>query len=107
MASDHRFPFERLDVYRCALEVARWMRTARWPTGTSQLKDQGTRAADSMVLNIAEGSGRRGAAGRNHLRIAHGSAAEVVAVLDLVDLPEREEHQALVRRVGAMLSRMR
>ncbi|MSP55613.1 MAG: four helix bundle protein [Myxococcales bacterium] len=44
--------------------------------GGSHLRDQLQRAADSVVLNIAEG--------RAHFRIAAGSAAERCAALDLI-----------------------
>lgn len=101
------FAFEQLDVYRLSVAVARWMRQAPWPTGTAHLKDQGTRAADSTVLNIAEGCSRGGNPGRNHYRIAQGSAGEALAVLDLVDLPGGRDQQQLLRRVGAMLQRMK
>lgn len=101
------FTFEQMDVYRLALSVARWMRRAPWPAGTAHLKDQGTRAADSTVLNIAEGCSRGGKPGRNHFRIAQGSAGEALAVLDLVDLPAGTDQQQLLRRVGAMLHRMK
>ena len=104
---DLSFSFERLDVYRCAVTVARWIRQAPWPAGSAHLKDQGIRAAQSMVLNIAEGASRGGQPGTNHFRIAKGSAGEVLAVLDLVDLPGGAEQQQLLRRIGAMLHRMR
>ncbi len=58
------------------------------------------------MLNIAEGSGRRGDAGANHHRIAHGSAAEVNAVLYLVDLPGAPDTQHRLRRIGAMLHKL-
>ena len=101
------FDFEGLDAYRVAVDVARWMRGVRWPTGTSHLKDQGTRAADSMVLNLAEGVSRGGKPGRNQLRIAQGSAGEALAVLDLVDLPGAKDQQVKLRRVGAMLQKLK
>ncbi|MFK7928975.1 MAG: four helix bundle protein, partial [Myxococcota bacterium] len=72
-------------------------------------KDQGCRAMDSVSLNLAEGVGRgrrAPAAGRNHLSIALGSAAEACAVLDLVDLPGGNEVQAKLRRVGIMLLKL-
>ena len=72
---------ERLDVYRVALDVARWARATEFPRGDSALRDQAKRAADSAVLNIAEGSTQRGRARANHYRIAAGSAAEACAVL--------------------------
>ena len=101
------FAFENMDVYRLARGVARWMRQTTWPTGASHLRDQGTRAADSIVLNIAEGLSRGGKPGRNHFRIAQGSAGEVLAVLDLIDLPGGAEQQQLLRRVGAMLQKLK
>lgn len=100
---EHRFDHENLDVYRLALEVARACIGLRIPTGRSHLRDQILRAADSTVLHIAEGRARGGDAGRNHDRIALGSAAEACAGLDLVGSPEALAEQPKLRRVGAML----
>ncbi len=86
-----------------ALEVARACVAMRIPTGRSHLRDQLQRAADSVVLNVAEGRARGGDAGRNHFRIAAGSAAEACAALDLVGSAEAAAEQAKLRRVGAML----
>jgi four helix bundle protein len=107
MDSIFTFRFERLDVYRLSLAVARWMRKVKWPTVMAPLKDQGIRAADSMVLNIAVGSARGGKAGQNHYRIAQGSAGEALAVLDISALTNCSEQQQRLRRVAAMLQRMR
>ena len=101
-----RFAHENLDVYRLALEVARWFPTVAVPRGRASLREQGCRAADSVVLNIAEGRARGGGAGKNHFRIALGSAAEVCAVLDLVQSRDAAEYQQKLRRIGAMLARM-
>ena len=98
-----RFPHESLLCYQLALGVARWLAGVRFPPRQADLADQAQRAAQSVVLNIAEGSVRTGAVRRNHLLIALGSAAEACAVLDLVALPEGPERQAELRRVGAML----
>jgi len=65
--------------------------------GLAHLKDQTQRAATSVPLNIAEG----------HHSVAHASAAEVAAILDLIDLDRGEEMKALFDRVGAMLCHMR
>jgi four helix bundle protein len=107
MTSDLSFRFEQLDVYRLALAVARWMYRVKWPAGMAHLKDQGIRAADSVVLNIAEGSARGGRPGQNHYRIAQGSAGEALAVLDIASLRNCAEQQQRLRRVSAMLQRMR
>ena len=105
-----RFPHENLDCYKLAVEVARWFQQASFPKGRTELKQQGQEAADSLVLNIAEGSGRRrGAtdAGKNHHEIAMGSASECCAVLDLVpSVTGASEQQEKLRRIGAMLSKM-
>ena len=100
----YEFAHESLDAYRLALQVARWIGGSRFPAGCADLRDQGVRASRSVVLNIAEGRSRAGDAGRNHYRIALGSAAETCAVLDLVALPGAAERQAMLRRVGAMLA---
>ncbi len=107
MAADYAFGFERLDVYRLALSVARWMHQVKWPLGMAHLKDQGIRSADSLVLNIAEGCARGGKPGQNHFRIAKGSAGEALAVLDIANQPGADQQRANLRRVGAMLERMR
>ena len=100
------FPHETLDCYRLAVSVARWVGAARFPPRHADLADQALRASQSVVLNIAEGMALSGAARRNHLRIALGSAAETCSVLDLVALPEVDARQAELRRIGAMLRRL-
>ncbi len=100
---EYRFDHENLDAYKLALEVARGCARLRIPQGRSHIRDQLQRAADSVVLNIAEGRARGGDAGRNHFRIAAGSAAEACAALDLVGSVEALAEQPRLRRVGAML----
>ena len=107
MTQPFAFAFEGLDVYRLSLEVARWFRTVDWPEGAAhRLRDNAVRAADSVVLNIAEGRMRGGKAGLNHYRIALGSAGEALAVLDVVDIELGPAQQDKLRRVGAMLAKM-
>ena len=57
-----------------------------------------------MVLNLAEDweRGRHTNAGENHFRIARGSAAEVSAAADLLDLDAALKRD--LRRIGAMLT---
>ena len=100
------FDHEHFDCYRLAVSVARWMRASRFRRGDAPLRSQAVRAADSVVLNIAEGLSRHDGAGRNHFRIALGSAAETCAVLDLVELPDGADRQHDLRRIGAMLAKM-
>jgi four helix bundle protein len=103
----HRFSFETLDVYQLSRSVARWMRTAPWPRNARHIQDQAIRAADSVVLNLAEGLSRGGRPGTNHLRIAMGSAGEAFAALDLVDMAGAVERREELRRIAAMLSKIR
>ncbi len=98
--------FEGLDVFQLALTVARWFHRQPFPRGMADLKGQGGRAADSVVLNIAEGSRRSGKARTNHYEIARGSNAEALAVLLIADLPNSEEQAHNIRRVDRMLERM-
>lgn len=95
--------FERLDVFQVALSVARWLPGQSFPRGMSDLKSQAVRAAQSAVLNIAEGVGRRGDARRNHYAIARGSANEALAALLMVDLPGGDDMAERLRRVDRML----
>ena len=98
---------EQLHAYRVARDVARWVRNeARFPRGEASLKDQARRAADSVVLNLAEACYREGKDRLHHFRIAQGSAAECCAVLDLVSVPGGEDTQHRIRRVVAMISKL-
>jgi four helix bundle protein len=107
---------ERLDVYQRSIEfLAAALRIAeKLPRGQAPLADQFRRAAMSIPLNIAEGSGRSpGSADRTRFRgIARGSAMECGAILDVVRLfqvaPDTEWSQAktLLVRVVEMLSKM-
>ena len=98
---------ERLDSYRLALELAHWAAAIAIPAQRKHLRDQIVRAADSVVLAIAEGSGLSGDARRHHYRIALGSVCEVAAIVDLL---APRDHHAEVRerivRIAAMLSKM-
>ena len=102
----HGFDHEGLDVYQLAKEVALWVHGARFGRDSADLRDQAVRASRSVVLNIAEGCARGGKPGKNHFRIALGSAAETCAALDLTRIPDKGEQQAKLRRVGAMLNCM-
>lgn len=98
---------ERLDSYRLALELAHWAAAVAIPAQRKHLRDQIVRAADSVVLAIAEGSGLSGDARRHHYRIALGSVCEVAAIVDL--LAPRDQHAEVrerIVRVAAMLSKM-
>ena len=107
---------EKLDVYQRSIEfLAAALRIAEnVPRGQAPLADQFRRAAMSIPLNIAEGSGRSaGSADRSRFRgIARGSAMECGAILDVVRLfqiisdPEWNHAKGLLVRVVEMLSKM-
>ena len=97
------FAFEKMDVYRVAVEAAHLVRDANFGSGRTHLRDQACRASESVVLNIAEGRMLAGSNQRKHYRIALGSAAEMVSVVDLVRAQEGPAIQDLYRRVGAIL----
>ena len=98
---------ETLHVYRTALGVARWAAVQAIPASRKHLRDQLVRAADSVVLNVAEGAGQDpGESRRHHYRIAAASAAEVAACLDLIALPGGAERQAELRIVVGSLSKL-
>jgi len=101
-----RFRHETLDVYQLALEVSREIRSVSWPRGDGPLGDQARRASASVVLNIAEGHSKGGAARRNAFRIARGEAAEVCAVLDVVDVSGGKALQDKLRRIALMVDRL-
>jgi four helix bundle protein len=106
---------ERLDVYQCAIEFLRFaLRScAAVPRGDGDLRDQLRRAALSVPLNIAEGSGKTSTVDRaRFFAIARGSALECGALVDVLQLtgavPDPDAHSAkrLLARIVAMLTRL-
>jgi four helix bundle protein len=76
---------ERLDVYRLAVAFHCFAAPLLELRGVGSLRDQLDRASASVVLNIAEGAGRRTAAEKaSFYTIARGSATECAAILDLL-----------------------
>lgn len=93
------FHHEKLTVYKRALEFAAWSQelidslTAKLST-----RDQLARAGDSMALNIAEGNGKFSQRDRaRFFQIAHGSALECAACLDLLVARKGCDHAAIAR----------
>jgi four helix bundle protein len=102
------FPFQSLDVYRCARELAVRVHHAR--ISDAELRDQATRAAKSAFLNLAEGlPDDRVAMRRKYFLASDGSLHEVVAAVDLasgigaVGEGDAAEILALAGRLRAML----
>ena len=104
---------EKLDVYRIALEFHTITGRLVPKRGCAELRDQLDRASISIVLNIAEGCGRRSPADKARFySMARGSATECAAILDLlgvrglVDDRLRKRARALLVRVVQMLTRL-
>jgi len=105
--------FQRMDVYRCALDLVALTATIDCPRGLSSLADQLRRASLSVPLNVAEAAGRRSAAdGARHYAIARGSAMECAAILDslrVLQALDQDRHDRaidLIARIVAMLTRL-
>ena len=107
------FAHEKLDAYRVArdfLEVAHEV-VQQLPRGERAIADQLERAASSVLLNTAEGAGRRAGKEKAHFfDIARGSAAECAAVFDvlairgLVSAEAAGRGRALLHRTVGMLA---
>ncbi len=81
------FDFENLDVYQKAKEInkeiLRLLKENKQVD--SYLRDQLRRASISMVINMAEGSGKFSKADkRNFYTIARGSVYECVSLLEII-----------------------
>lgn len=109
------FDHEKLDVYQIALEFVAHAgeMLARFPTGRSSLADQLSRAATSVLLNIAEGAGEFSRAEKARFyRMAKRSATECAAALDVcrvwkvADAKALDVGREMLLRVVAMLIRM-
>ena len=106
--TDRSFPFQRLDVYRCARSLASLVH--RLGIRDSELRDQATRAAKSAFLNLCEGlPDDRPAMRRKYFAAADGSLHEAVGAVDLAaaigaaGAREAAEIHAEALRLRAML----
>ena len=85
---------------------------AQLPRGYGYLADQLKRASTSIMLNFAEGNGKKGLKERQRFfRIAKGSLYEVAAVYDVAlsfGLIEKPFHEKVIDRcdyIAAMLTK--
>lgn len=81
------FTHDKLEAYKVAREFLALAQAIldNMPRGGSRLRDQLADASESVLLNTAEGAGRR--TGREKARffdIARGSAEECAAILDAI-----------------------
>jgi four helix bundle protein len=107
--------YEKLDVYRISLEfiITTVEIRDRLPRGSGELVDQFKRASFSIVLNIAEATGKlKQADKQRYFSIARGSVMECGALFDLfkalnhVSSDEYRAGKTLLTRMGAMLSKL-
>lgn len=107
--------YEKLNVYQVSLEFTVWAyEICKKLTGNDRhLRDQLLRASQSILLNIAEGSGKFPSADRRRfLQIAGGSARECGAIMDILSRCQIiSEEQAqfgknLLVRIVSMLTKM-
>ena len=111
--TDIQLPSERLEAYSIAIEFHRRLVPLARQRGLASLRDQLMRAADSVVLNLAEGAGRLARDDkRRFYEIALGSMMESAAVLDLlrnrqnISADEHREIRAVAVRLYQILSRL-
>ena len=111
---DRPFAFQNLDVYKLMQEYLE-LEHNECRSFPHDIKDQLDRAANSILLNFGEGSGKRPRSkdrGR-YYGISNGSATESVAGWDVArirgysSIAICEKAQDLLARITAMLSRMR
>ena len=106
------FGFQRLDAYRAATEFlgVTCKLVAAVPKGYGDIVDQLRRAALSVPLNIAEGSGKFNRDAVRFYTIARGSALECAAILDALeamtvfDEANLKEGRDLLERIVSMLT---
>ena len=104
------FSFKKLTVYEKALVLAiELCKIAKeFPSSYRRIQDQLIGAVVSIVLNIAEGSGRISAKEKIHFyRISQASAFELIAVLEICDgleLINSKEWLSQIEEICKMLS---
>ena len=103
---------EKLEVYALALELHAFA-ASKVPTLSRVLRDQLERASLSVVLNLAEGGGRRSRKDKaRHYTYARGSATEVAACFDVLKIrrlapaSECARGRSLAIRVVQMLTKL-
>jgi four helix bundle protein len=101
-------PFQKLDVYVAARELARRVHAAE--IRDAELRDQATRAAKSTFLNLCEGLPQRSVGTRHrHFQLALGSLHEVAGAVDLahaveaINAADAQAVEALSARLRKML----
>ena len=111
-SSGVRLDVERLAVYQVALEFQTRVTASRL-RGDAALRNQLERATASILLNLAEGSGRRLPVDKARFYgIARGSAMECAAAYDIIRIrrmasdAECAEARSLLIRIVQMLTKL-
>src|SRR5437762_857749 len=93
-AAEPWFDHEKLEVYREAVAFVAWLSALlEGAVRVGEVKDQLDRASTSIPLNIAEGNGKYALKDRcRFFDIAHGSALECAAGLDILVAKSRVTH---------------
>jgi four helix bundle protein len=91
------FDHEKLEVYREAIGFVAWVSEILEGTvRVGDVKDQLDRASTSVPLNIAEGNGKYTPKDRcRFFDIAHGSALECAAGLDVLVAKKKLTHEQI------------
>ncbi len=114
-----KFDHEKLDVYQLELKFIGWVAplleavSNKTKGRTREICDQLDRASLSVLLNTAEGNGRRQRPTRaKFFDDARGSATECAACLDalvakqVITVDQIEDGKVLLLRIVSMLSRL-
>jgi four helix bundle protein len=107
MTTKHLLPFQRLDVYVAAKELARRVHEAK--IRDAELRDQTTRAAKSTFLQLCEGLPNESVAmRRKYFSCAHASLHETLGAMDLAAAigAASERDAEAVQALGVRLKRM-
>lgn len=109
MSTPPVFDHEKLDVYRLAVEFARWVdEQMAGPLGgcTAKSLEDLDESSRSVARNIAEGNGKRSHADRcRFLDIARGSALECAACLDIL-VARKQLSESVAKEGKSMLVRI-
>ncbi len=92
------FDHEKLEVYRESIAFVAWLSSLLDETvRAGDVKDQLDRASSSIPLNIAEGNGKYTPKDRcRFFDMAHGSALECAAGLDVLVAKSKANHDQVV-----------
>ena len=107
MKPENLLPFQKLDIYIAAKELARLVQVAK--LRDRELRDQATRASKSCSLCLSEGLPNDGVALRHKYFVeARNSLCETVAAVDLASAigAMRDEDADAIQELGVRVRRM-